>query len=382
MLVFFTFTGIVYGKAYPMLEEICTYDGELWTYVACEEQYEETKTKIEQLVEKRIEQLSADVLPTFYERVIDYAHPWINPYNKETTDKKRLVRETVQHTVEKSMKEKESRQLCDERGCVPIPYWMTLSEDGACTPADLLADKNGTESIVWKDASGKVHAEEWSIDYFYGNSYDSSLIEILSWNGVFEWEIEEENLYYWQLIYTIKVSSMTKKVPSQAPCTMNMNSMFYVAGIFSQDIWNWDVSNVKKMSHMFDGAMQFNQNIGDWDVGNVEDMSWMFYNLHNFNQDIWDWDVSNVEKMLYMFSRAISFNQDIWDWDVSNVENMWWMFHHALNFNQDIWDWDVSNVEKMSSIFGFGIDNWQGLTWEISFNCEYSPRYPLCPGKE
>jgi surface protein len=74
---------------------------------------------------------------------------------------------------------------------------------------------------------------------------------------------------------------------------------------FNQDIGNWDVSNVKKMSKMFADVCcdqesgeryttKFNNDISSWDVSNVENMSGMFYPNSIFNQDLSAWDVSNV----------------------------------------------------------------------------------------
>ena len=53
----------------------------------------------------------------------------------------------------------------------------------------------------------------------------------------------------------------------------------------------------------------------------------MFHNAKSFNQNIWGWDVSNVKDMDYMFEDAKSFSQDISNWKVSNVEK-------CYNFNK------------------------------------------------
>lgn len=140
----------------------------------------------------------------------------------------------------------------------------------------------------------------------------------------------------------------------------DMDSLFYGAVSFNQDIGAWDLSNVTDMSYMFYEAQAFNQDIGDWDVGNVTDMSDMFKEAFDFNQDIGSWDVSNVTDMSNMFYRTYyslsyvnipgSFNQDIGNWNVSKVTNMSGMFHFS-KFNQPIGNWDVSNVTDMTDMF-------------------------------
>ena len=55
----------------------------------------------------------------------------------------------------------------------------------------------------------------------------------------------------------------------------NMNSMFYEAGAFNQDISRWDVSKVTNMNGMF-VYTNFNQDISSWDVSKVTNMEGMF----------------------------------------------------------------------------------------------------------
>ena len=73
----------------------------------------------------------------------------------------------------------------------------------------------------------------------------------------------------------------------------------------------------------------------------ITDMSGLFIDTRT-SQNISNWDVSNVESMRVMFSQS-SFNQSIEEWDVSNVSDMSFMFQ-ASSFNQDLSSWDVSNV--------------------------------------
>lgn len=131
----------------------------------------------------------------------------------------------------------------------------------------------------------------------------------------------------------------------------SMKNMFYKATFFNQDIGHWDVSNVTDMAGMFHGVISFNQNIGRWDVSKVTNMAGMFYAARAFNKNIGGWDVSNVTNMTAMFADTSAFNRDIGSWDVSKVTNMNNMFSYAQEFNQDIGHWNVSNVTDMRQMF-------------------------------
>lgn len=103
-------------------------------------------------------------------------------------------------------------------------------------------------------------------------------------------------------------------------------------------IEDWNVSNVKDMSHMFEYAVRFNQDIGSWNTENVKDMNRMFLKTVNFNQDISRWNVSNVENMAYMFCHAVNFNQNLNNWNTFNVKNIEDMFKDTLlENNPPVW---------------------------------------------
>jgi len=136
----------------------------------------------------------------------------------------------------------------------------------------------------------------------------------------------------------------------------DMEKFFYQNDVFSQDISNWDVSNVISMSQMFEESA-FNQDISSWDVRNLIDMYAMFKDNSVFNQPIGNWNVGNVEKMGRMFENNSAFNQPINNWDVSNVDEMWYMFYNASNFNQSIGNWDVSSVSQCVG-FSYNTPQW------------------------
>ena len=91
----------------------------------------------------------------------------------------------------------------------------------------------------------------------------------------------------------------------------------------------------------------------------------MFFGAIAFNQDIGNWDVSKITRMSATFENAISFNQDLSNWDVSSVTHMDRMFKNAWDFNRDIGNWDVSKVTEMSGMFGAATETiwteWEGI---------------------
>ncbi len=100
----------------------------------------------------------------------------------------------------------------------------------------------------------------------------------------------------------------------------SMASAFYgCSNLAGQAIDNPDLSNVTDMNSMFFNAAVFNQNIGTWDTDNVIDMNSMFRGTSAFNQNISGWNTSNVTDMSQMFQNAISFEQNLGSWNVGEL---------------------------------------------------------------
>ena len=145
----------------------------------------------------------------------------------------------------------------------------------------------------------------------------------------------------------------------------DMSYLFKDFEEFEGDISQWDVSNVKNMSHMFHGIAgassgEFRSDISNWDVSNVEDMSGMFWWVVIPDLDLNKWNVSKVKNMSHMFSDGYA-RVNISKWNVSNVEDMSEMFgsldtESVTSFTGDISKWIVSQVKNMEGMFAGNSD--------------------------
>ena len=150
-----------------------------------------------------------------------------------------------------------------------------------------------------------------------------------------------------------------------------MQSMFFGATAFNQEIGSWNTAAVTDMSNMFYGATAFNKNIGTltWNTAAVTDMSFMFRNATNFNQNIGSWNTAAVTNMSGMFNDATAFNQNISSWNTTAVTNMSSMFSGATAFNQNIGSWGISAVTNMAGLFANATAFNQSLAaWGVNLN--------------
>ena len=192
-----------------------------------------------------------------------------------------------------------------------------------------------------------------------------------------------------------------------------MDGMFKSAHNFNQDIGDWNLSGLTRMTEMFMdavsfnnggssninnlnlpnvnrmnglfsrslstlSAMTFNQNIGDWllNANFVDDISGMFENSDAFNNggssDINNWNISNITVIDNLFNGATSFNQNIGNWDISGLNDLKSMFKNATSFDNggspDINNWDTTNITNMFDMFKDATSFNQDLSgWCVSF---------------
>ncbi len=181
-----------------------------------------------------------------------------------------------------------------------------------------------------------------------------------------------------------KMPKNTKEVPEHLPLKIKSLKLAFNE-LNSEEVLNldkWDVSNVESMETMFFDAKKFNQDISKWKTKNVTNMTGLFSGAHNFNKPLNLWNVSKVTTMTNMFDGASKFNQDLNDWDVSKVINMEEMFRSAESFNGKIGDWNVENVETLDDMFLYATKFQQDLSewktkkvkskrWDFIFNHTY-----------
>ena len=119
------------------------------------------------------------------------------------------------------------------------------------------------------------------------------------------------------------------------------------------DLNHIDVSEITDMSWLFNSSRIKNIKIDEWDVSNVKTMSHMFAYCHDFNADLSSWGtrVSNVTNMDSMFYECFEFESDLSNWNVSKVTNMEYMFNWCKRLDCDLSKWDVSNVKYYKGSF-------------------------------
>ena len=123
-----------------------------------------------------------------------------------------------------------------------------------------------------------------------------------------------------------------------------MSYKFWYSDVFNQDVSGWNTVAVADMSYMFYGYNEkaFNKCgvVLDWnDTSKVTNMDSMFFNADAFNQDISGWNTGAVTSMYYMFTDAAAFNNGgvALDWsDTTNETTLSIMCYGADAFNLDI----------------------------------------------
>jgi len=149
------------------------------------------------------------------------------------------------------------------------------------------------------------------------------------------------------------------------------NSLFTGCSSFNNDISGWDVSSASSLASFFKNCSSFNQNIGSWNISNCTNIGGMFYGASSFDNggsdDINNWDTSNVQSMASMFRDALVFNRNIGSWDLTSCTTIQSMFNNARLFNRDIGGWNTTGITNLSSTFGGARDFNQDISgWDVS----------------
>jgi len=128
------------------------------------------------------------------------------------------------------------------------------------------------------------------------------------------------------------------------------NSGWYFYGTTNLNISATDILNLTGTTTMYmafrGSGITTVPNMGDWNMSEVTTMQTMFFLATNFNEDIGNWDVGKVESLYNTFYYAEAFNGNINNWDTSSVTNMKSMFQSASDFNQNLSNWNTSENNK------------------------------------
>jgi hypothetical protein len=143
----------------------------------------------------------------------------------------------------------------------------------------------------------------------YGQLFSSGenepLVSVNSWDN---------DLGLTDLFAAFYYATNLNEVPNTLPTAVQfLNSAFFGANTFNQDLNGWDTSNVSGWDQVFTDASAFNGNIASWDTSLASSMTSMFEGTA-FNQDIGGWNVSTVTIMTQMFKNATNFNQNLSSW--------------------------------------------------------------------
>ncbi|MCG8700076.1 MAG: DUF285 domain-containing protein, partial [Bacteroidales bacterium] len=181
--------------------------------------------------------------------------------------------------------------------------------------------------------------------YFNNKGDRRKLVEINQW-GNLSWQS-----FFKAFAACFNLSIVAEDAPNLSSLT-DMSYAFMACDLTSNDLSNWDVSNVTDMSRMFIST-GVPLGIENWNVGNVTNMTEMFSSSFSTNLDLSGWDVSKVVNFENMFIDTDHYFGDVGSWDVSSGEDFSGMFESASFFDQDLSSWDISNSTDFRWIFNY-----------------------------
>jgi surface protein len=147
--------------------------------------------------------------------------------------------------------------------------------------------------------------------YQFGSGENEPLVSVDSW---------DDGLGLTNMFSAFYFANNLIAVPNTLPSTVHfLNSAFFGANTFNQDLDGWDTSNVIGWDNIFQGASAFNGNISNWNTSLAQSMAYLFRDASAFNSNISSWNVSNVFDMTDMFYNATVFDQNLSGWCVTLV---------------------------------------------------------------
>ena len=148
---------------------------------------------------------------------------------------------------------------------------------------------------------------------------------------------------------------------------VNMNRMFYLAGLGTTDLRSLDTSNVTDMSYMFYRSSAASLDLSSFDTSNVTNMNWMFCDAVSDEINVSSFNTSNITSFDYMFSGTTASILDLSSFDTTNVVDMSEMFFYSDATIIDLSSFDTSNVTSMNQMF-YSCDNLTTIYASDKFN--------------
>ena len=165
---------------------------------------------------------------------------------------------------------------------------------------------------------------------------------------------EYENKKIKKEVYLVIDLYLRENIKDLSGLFSECNSLYSIENIFNLD------PKIQNLSELFSGCsslIKISDNISNWDISNVSNISGLFYGCENLTQipDISKWNTKNIEDMKSLFNgcKLLKCLPDISKWNTSKVNDIGCMFKNCLALEKlpNISEWDISSVTDISAMF-------------------------------